>query len=494
MLALPLALPLLALACAGDRLEIAPGVCMPYASDGDVMKHGQVNDTAAAALWLAAGGRGLDTAWSYDFGGYGHAQRQVGVAIAASGVPREEIFLTTKIPCGASASEVDALVAYDLEQLMLPYVDLLLIHKPTAPACNSSAQVALTWARLQTVLAAGKTRAIGVSNFDGATLAELLAAPTTSVTPAVNQISFHVSGIDRATVAYCASKGIRIEAYSPFGHTGAPVLSMPAVLAVAHELNKSAAQVALRFIVQSGHSFVTASGSTAHDAEDLAVFGFSLSAAQMAALDRVAASTPTDPPPAPPALPLAFSVNASTAEDGGFAGAFTLHYDRANNRTRREWQASRTADSVTTIMLYTQPGCYTSECAVLFSWGDGTGCYGDRANVTMATMWGWLQHDPRTGQSASFVRRDHALSCDVWRRNSRGIYPGSENMTACVDFPGARAEPAVAFGSAEPVYMHWSKPDTKEWQVFNYSGFVLRDTTNPFPAGLFEPPPNCTMR
>merc|ERR1712060_699757 len=88
-----------------------------------------------------------------------------------------------------------------------------------------------------------------------------------------------------ATVEYCKSKGITIEAYSPLGHTGAPVLKMPAVLAVAKSVNQSAAAVALKYIVQSGHSFVTASATTAHDMDSMTLFEWNLSRAQMAQLD-----------------------------------------------------------------------------------------------------------------------------------------------------------------------------------------------------------------
>jgi 2,5-diketo-D-gluconate reductase A len=120
--------------------------------DGDGMKHDPaVNDTLEISRWLAAGGRGIDTAWSYDHGGYGRSQRQMGVAIAASKLPRSEIFVTTKIPCADNSTAVAALIEYDLQQLELDSVDLLLIHTPGT--CKTPAALAATWAAMEAALA-----------------------------------------------------------------------------------------------------------------------------------------------------------------------------------------------------------------------------------------------------------------------------------------------------------------------------------------------------
>ena len=164
-----------------------------------------------------------------------------------------------QIPVGANASAVAATIDYDLQQLMVEYVDLLLIHTPG----KDPAQIATTWAAMEAALAAKKARAIGVSNFVSSTLTALL--KTAKVVPAVNQISLSVGKVDKATVAFCKGKKITVEAYSPLGHTGAPVMKNPAVVAIAAAHSKSAAAVALKYIVQSGHPFVTASGVTAYD-------------------------------------------------------------------------------------------------------------------------------------------------------------------------------------------------------------------------------------
>ena len=196
--------------CKDDELSIAsaPLVCMPYASDGDEMKHNPtINDTLSTYRWIMAGGRGVDSAWSYDHGGYGLSQRQMGVAIKQSGVPRSELFITTKIPVNQNVSAVDRTIDYDLAQLMVTQVDLLLIHTPAGNAKD----IATTWSAMEAALAAGKARAIGVSNFLPSNLEALLT--TAKVMPAVNQISFSIGRTNNATVSYCKAKGIVVEAY-----------------------------------------------------------------------------------------------------------------------------------------------------------------------------------------------------------------------------------------------------------------------------------------
>lgn len=285
--------------CPENTVQIAvsgnhqPGpVCMPLASQGDVMKHTpSTNDTVATREWIAAGGRGLDSAWSYDHGGYGHAQRQTGVGIRQSGVDRADLFVTSKIPCGATEQDVVDLVKYDLDQLMIARLDLVLIHTPTrAGKCNSTNDVTTTWKGLELARSQNLTAAIGVSNFDVVLLEQLLVEPTTHVLPAVNQIAMSVGQVDHATVQYCHKKGITIEAFSPLGHPDGgkkPVYDLPEVVAIAKAHNVTGAQVALRWLVQQQVPFVTASPTMEYDEEDMAIFNFTLTADDMATLSGV---------------------------------------------------------------------------------------------------------------------------------------------------------------------------------------------------------------
>eukprot|EP00041_Stephanoeca_diplocostata_P035336 m.1241927 g.1241927 ORF g.1241927 m.1241927 type:complete len:174 (-) comp24681_c0_seq31:503-1024(-) len=173
---------------------------------------------------------------------------------------------------------------------MLPQVDLLLIHHPTSPLCNSSDQIALTWAAMQDALAKNLSRAIGVSNFKRTDLDALMAATTTTVTPAVNQIMLHIDSVDKDTIAWCLAHGVTVEAYSPLGHPdsgGAPVYNLTKVVQIAKAHKVTGAQVALRWLVQQGFPFVTASGTTEYNKEDLDVFSFELTDTEMDTLNNL---------------------------------------------------------------------------------------------------------------------------------------------------------------------------------------------------------------
>ena len=231
----------------------------------------------------------MDTAWSYDHGGYGLSQRQMGLAIknftAATRTPRSAIFVTTKIPCGSSGGAVRDLIQYDLDQLMLPFVDLILIHTPGT--CKTPGDLQTTWQGMQAAQKAKLTRAIGLSNFGADQITAILSNPATTIRPAVNQCLLHVGHHDDQTINFCTQHGIAYQAYSALGHPnggGKAVYDLPLVLSIAKAHNVTGAQVGLRWLVQQGHPFVTASGVTAYDSEDLDVFAFNLTAAEMKAL------------------------------------------------------------------------------------------------------------------------------------------------------------------------------------------------------------------
>ena len=176
----------------------------------------------------------------------------------------------------------------------MDYVDLMLLHWP----CDDLVDSVATYRALEPLVASGKARAIGVSNFNAELLAALAADPRTSVTPAVNQCNHAIgnhnashspgSGGDDATVAYCRAHGISYSAFSPLeGLSGGSVLKNAAVIAIGRAHNVSAAQVALRWQVQQGISVVTAASKSAYIAEDLDLWSFSLSAQEMATLSAI---------------------------------------------------------------------------------------------------------------------------------------------------------------------------------------------------------------
>lgn len=284
-------------ASAVPTIEIAKGVFMPIASDGVV--HGQTNETTSYDHWLVAGGRGIDTAWSY------FNQAAVGRALNRQTVvtSRKELFLTTKIECMGSVQSTIQAGLHDLDLLNMSYVDLLLIHAPyqawgepysncsKGPAGKAARQA--TWRGMEALVRMGKARAIGVSNYNADELRETLEGA--SIPPAVNQIGICVGFEDNATIAYATAHGITTQAYSPLGGTpwgGKSVLGNANVKSIAAAHGRSAAEVALRWVVQKGFAFATATDNPQHIAEDLAVFDWELSEHEMAVLNTERSGPP----------------------------------------------------------------------------------------------------------------------------------------------------------------------------------------------------------
>mmetsp|Transcript_17815 Transcript_17815/g.39051 ORF Transcript_17815/g.39051 Transcript_17815/m.39051 type:complete len:285 (-) Transcript_17815:157-1011(-) len=255
-------------------LEIAKGIHMPVLSIGV----GGLERSSAkqiASNWLSLGGRGIDTALIY------RNADAVKSAIEESKIPREELFITTKVPgCLAVKASVDTI----LHQLGIDYADLLLIHFPMGDCVAA-------WKVLEDYHARGILKAIGVSNFKEENLRPLLASA--EVVPAVNQIELNVLNPQVDTVALCRSLNITVEAFSPVGRGGVSgnISGNAAVQAIAAAHSVSTYQVALKWILQHGHVITFQSSSLKHQAEDAAIFNFSLSSAEMSTLDGLGISS-----------------------------------------------------------------------------------------------------------------------------------------------------------------------------------------------------------
>lgn len=247
----------------------------------------QVPDDQAAdavAEALAAGYRSIDTAAIYG------NEEGVGRAVAASGLRREELFITTKLWNDAHGAE-RAAPAYQqsLDRLGLDHVDLLLIHWP-APAQGRYAE---TWRALEALQSSGRVRAIGVSNFTAAQL-EVLAAES-GIVPAVNQVELHPYLQQLPTRAYNQEHGIRTEAWSPLAQ-GA-VLTDPVIARLAAAHGRTPAQIVLRWHLQQGRIVIPKSVTPARIRENLDVFGFDLSEDDLAAIDGLDRGLRTGPDP-----------------------------------------------------------------------------------------------------------------------------------------------------------------------------------------------------
>lgn len=222
---------------------------------------------------LEMGYRHLDTAQAYD------NEREVGLAVATSSVPRGEVFLTTKVwPGHRDRRSIVKSAAASLARLGVEYVDLLLVHWPNPLASTPEVMAGLNECRDR-----GLTRHVGVSNFD---VDQLRTAQAASNAPIfTDQVQFHPYRPQRDLRAYCRAHDVLLTAYSPLARGG--VLRDDVLREIGVRYGKSPAQIALRWAVQQeGVVAIPKAESVAHLRENLAVFDFELTDAEMARVER----------------------------------------------------------------------------------------------------------------------------------------------------------------------------------------------------------------
>ncbi len=222
-----------------------------------------------AISWaLEAGYRHIDTASRY------RNEKDVGIAIQKSGIPRKEIFVTTKL---WNDGHDDPIRAFNrsLDELNLDYVDMYLMHWPVKERLK-------TWDAIIHLLETGKTRAIGVCNFMVRHLEELL--EHSDIKPVVNQVEFNPYIYQKELLEFCRSKGIQLEAYAPLSR--GTKLSDPKLLEIAGKYRKSPAQILLRWAIQKNIVVIPKSKSKDRIIENLDVFDFSLKDEDVRKLDR----------------------------------------------------------------------------------------------------------------------------------------------------------------------------------------------------------------
>ncbi|MGC9399529.1 MAG: aldo/keto reductase [Anaerolineae bacterium] len=224
----------------------------------------------ALAWAFEAGYRHIDTAAMYG------NERGVGQAIRESGLPREEVFVTTKL-WNTDHGYDNALRAFDesLRRLGLDTVDLYLIHWPV------SGLRAETWRALERIYEEGRARAIGVSNYTIRHLEDLL--KTANVAPTVNQVEFHPWLYQKELLEYCNAHDIVLEAYSPLtkGHR----LNDPRLREIADKYNKSPAQILIRWVLQHDMVVIPKSSNPDHIRANAEVFDFEISEEDMYRID-----------------------------------------------------------------------------------------------------------------------------------------------------------------------------------------------------------------
>ncbi|HEV2635553.1 MAG TPA: aldo/keto reductase [Actinocrinis sp.] len=238
----------------------------------------------ATALALEAGYRHIDTAQMY------RNEKEVGQAVRESGLDRADVFVTSKLNNGYHAYD-DALKAFDrsLADLQFEYLDLFLIHWPL-PAVGDYVE---TWKALAEIYRSGRAKAVGVSNFNAPHLQRLL--DETDLVPAVNQIEVSPYLTQDPLRAFGTGHGIVTEAWSPIAQ--GKVVHDKVINEVAERVGRTAAQVTLRWHIQRGDVVFPKSVRRERIEENLALFDFELSAADMAVLTGLNQDERTGPDP-----------------------------------------------------------------------------------------------------------------------------------------------------------------------------------------------------
>ncbi|MCU1530004.1 MAG: 2,5-diketo-D-gluconic acid reductase [Frondihabitans sp.] len=225
---------------------------------------------------LEVGYRHIDTATGYN------NEAEVGAALRASGIPREEIFVTTKLRNDHhKARDVENAFARSLDALGLESLDLYLIHWPM-PANDFYVD---TWRTFETFAADGRAKAIGVSNFLVPHLERLLAE--TDIVPAVNQVELHPIFQQRELRAFQAEHGIVTEAWGPLGQGKYDLFGLAPIQQAAAAHDVTPAQIVLRWHLQTGNIVIPKSNRRERMAENFDVFSFELSADEMQAIDAL---------------------------------------------------------------------------------------------------------------------------------------------------------------------------------------------------------------
>lgn len=232
----------------------------------------------AVPMAIELGYRHIDTAQVYE------NEAEVGRGWVASGVPRRELFITTKISrTGNSAAQVAAGLEQSLEKLRTDYVDLLLIHWP-----SPSVPMAETLEAMARLKSAGRIGALGVSNFTVAQMREAVAALKREV--ACNQVEYHLLLSQRPVTTYARQHGIAVTAYCPLAR--GKLMGNPVVERVAKKHGKTANQIGLRWLLeQPGVLAIPKAASEAHARENISIFDFSLDTEDRRALDALPGNT-----------------------------------------------------------------------------------------------------------------------------------------------------------------------------------------------------------
>ncbi len=265
-----------------DTTTLNNGVKMPWLGFGVFKMEDGAETEQSVATALEAGYRSIDTAAVYG------NEESVGRAIKTSGLPREELFITTKV-WNSDQRTGATLAAFETsrKKLGLDYIDLYLIHWPVAGYYKA------TWQALEQLYAEGVVRAIGVSNFHIHHLKDLFAG--SDIRPAVNQVEFHPYLLHQELRQFCSEHQIQFEAWSPLAR--GKITNDPAIVNLSRKYGKSPAQLVIRWDLQHQVVTIPKSSTPQRIVDNTAVFDFEISADDMAQLDSLNRNERTGPDP-----------------------------------------------------------------------------------------------------------------------------------------------------------------------------------------------------
>lgn len=249
-----------------EYVELNNGVKMPLLGYGVYQTPPEETERCVLDA-VSVGYRSIDTAQAYG------NEEGVGSALAKSGLPREEFFLTTKVwISNAGYERAKASIEESLKKLQTSYLDLLLIHQPFGDYYG-------TYRAMEEAYKAGKVRAIGVSNFYPDRLIDLY--HFAEIKPAVNQIETHVFQQQETARKYLKDRGVQIESWGPFAEGKNNFFQNPVLVETGKKYGKTAAQTALRFLIQSGVVAIPKSTHRERMEENFQIFDFALTEEEM---------------------------------------------------------------------------------------------------------------------------------------------------------------------------------------------------------------------
>ena len=268
-----------------ETITLNDGVKIPAVGFGVFMIPADGSTYKAVREALDSGYRHIDTATAY------FNEEEVGKAVRDSGIPREDIFITSKLWLSHYGYERGKLgVERSLKKLGLDYIDLYLIHQPYGDVPGA-------WKAMEEAKAAGKLRSIGVSNMTPKIWNEFV--PQLSTLPSVNQVECNPFSQQRELRAIMDKGNVKLECWYPLGHGDPKLLNDPVIAGIAETHGKNAGQVILRFEVQEGFITLPKSSNPERIRSNIEIFDFELSAAEMDAIRALDTGKTSHDPEAP---------------------------------------------------------------------------------------------------------------------------------------------------------------------------------------------------